>query len=221
MRRFILNKITPIAAATILLGLWSCSSSRSITSDVSKSIAEVTISKSDEAKITTVQPSINSEVVNRLLSEARSWIGTKYRYGGNDRNGIDCSGFVTQVFYRSLGIKLPRTSEQQHLYCIPIPGEKLQPGDLVFFTVRGNSKIGHVGIYIGDNFMIHASVSKGVIITSLDQNYYVDNFYGAGRVAALQSIISSTAEPQPKIIIKTPLDSEQESGLENPSNFFD
>lgn len=145
-----------------------------------------------------------SEATQTLLREADSWIGTAYRYGGNDRNGVDCSGFVAQVFNSALRIKLPRTSQQQHDFCTAINRGDLREGDLVFFTVRGGSKIGHVGIYIGNDQMVHASASKGVIISSLSQNYYTDNFFGAGRIerfhalAAQSKTAQTPAEPQPK-----------------------
>lgn len=120
--------------------------------------------------------------LEKMLREADSWIGTPYLYGGNDRKGIDCSGFVCQVFRNSVGLSLPRTSREQQKYCREVDREKIEPGDLVFFTIRGGSTVGHVGIYIGDNMFIHASSSKGVVISSLSTNYYVVNYYGSGRV---------------------------------------
>ena len=107
-------------------------------------------------------------VTTSLLKEADSWIGTPYAWGGNDRNGVDCSGFVTQVFLRSLDISLPRTSQQQMEFCRPVDQKDLLPGDLVFFTVRGGDRVGHVGIYIGNGQMVHACSSKGVVIKPLD-----------------------------------------------------
>lgn len=118
----------------------------------------------------------------RLLTEADSWIGTPYRWGGNDRNGVDCSGFVLQVYLKSLEISLPRNSEKQMQYCLKIKKEDMVPGDLVFFTVRGGSRVGHVGIFIGNNNFVHSSSSKGVTVTSLDNPYFVKNFFSCGRV---------------------------------------
>lgn len=127
--------------------------------------------------------------VNTLLREADAWIGTSYVFGGNDRNGVDCSGFVTQVYSRAFDIRLPRTSWQQYEYCTPLTRDQLQEGDLVFFTVRGGSSIGHVGIYIGNDQMIHASSSKGVIISSLSLPYYTTNYYGAGRIERYYAMV--------------------------------
>lgn len=130
-----------------------------------------------------------TSTVNTLLREADTWIGTSYAFGGNDRNGVDCSGFVTQVYSRALDIRLPRTSWQQYEYCTPLTRDQLQEGDLVFFTVRGGSSIGHVGIYIGNDQMIHASSSKGVIISSLSLPYYTTNYYGAGRIERYYAMV--------------------------------
>ncbi len=153
-----------------------------------------------------------SPVSEKLLREADSWIGTSYLYGGNDRDGVDCSGFVVQVFKNSLGISLPRTSVQQQTYCDSIGREELMPGDLVFFTVRGGSRVGHVGIYIGDNKMVHSSSSKGVIISSLEANYYVVNYLSSGRVSRYYAMCgddrrssagrSSASPASPAVVVK-------------------
>lgn len=141
-----------------------------------------------------------SPAADALLREADSWIGTAYRYGGNDRQGVDCSGFVARVFDSALRIKLPRTSQQQHDFCTAINRGDLREGDLVFFSVRGSSAVGHVGIYIGNNQMVHASASKGVIISSLSQPYYIDNFFGAGRIERFHALASQppgATQPSP------------------------
>lgn len=135
-------------------------------------------------------------VAEQLLREADSWIGTPYRWGGNDRKGVDCSGFVTQVFHKSVGIKLPRTSRQQHDFCLRIDRDDLRPGDLVFFTVRGGSTVGHVGIYIGNDRIVHSSSSKGVIISSLSTNYYKVNYHSCGRVEKYFAMTSGNHQPK-------------------------
>lgn len=122
-------------------------------------------------------------VTRALLDEADSWRGTPYLWGGNTREGVDCSGFVLQVFKASAGIPLPRVSGQQYEYCQPIDKGKLEPGDLVFFaTSSKHNGVSHVGIYIGNGFMIHSSSSKGVIVSDLNSNYYSSHYYGGGRV---------------------------------------
>lgn len=125
-----------------------------------------------------------------LLSEARSWLGVPYKYGGNDRSGVDCSGFVLQVYQRALDIPLPRTSREQHKYCTATSKERLIPGDLIFFASdKDRETVAHVGIFMGDNMMIHASTSKGVIISDITSSYYARNYAGSGVVERYHSML--------------------------------
>lgn len=140
----------------------------------------------------------DNPVTQSLLKEADSWIGTPYAWGGNDRKGVDCSGFVLQVYQRSLKIDLPRNSAKQMEYCRSIKRDELTPGDLVFFTVRGGDRVGHVGIYIGEGNMVHSSSSKGVIITPLDNPYFVKNYHSSGRVERYYALLDKTSEKQTK-----------------------
>ncbi len=127
-----------------------------------------------------------SASVGNIMKEARKWMGTPYRYGGKSRAGTDCSGFVMSVFQEAAGIKLPRSSREQQVYCEGIDRRRLEPGDLVFFSTSRRSKaVSHVGIYIGDGDFIHASTSKGVIISSMDERYYTSHYHSCGRVEAL------------------------------------
>ena len=127
-----------------------------------------------------------SAYVGNIMKEARKWMGTPYRYGGKSRSGTDCSGFVMSVFQEAAGIKLPRSSREQQVYCEGIDRRRLEPGDLVFFSTSRRSKaVSHVGIYIGDGDFIHASTSKGVIISSMDERYYTSHYHSCGRVEAL------------------------------------
>lgn len=126
-----------------------------------------------------------------LLKEAESWVGTPYKYGGNDRGGVDCSGFVLQVYLRALDIKLPRTSREQSEFCQKVDKSHLTPGDLLFFrTTKGSDRISHVGIFVGENKMIHSSTSQGVIFTDLSTDYYVRSYSGAGKVGQYHAMLS-------------------------------
>ena len=127
-----------------------------------------------------------------LLSEAYSWMGTPYLYGGNDRNGVDCSGFVLAVYRDALNIQLPRTSLLQSQYCRRLDREDLEPGDLVFFCTDStrDGVISHVGIYVGDGMMIHSSSARGVIVSPLDNTYYRRTYKNGGRVEKFARIIA-------------------------------
>jgi len=119
-----------------------------------------------------------------LLAEVSLWLGTPYRYGGNTKKGTDCSGFVAQVYRRIYNKHLERSSEDQAKKNIKKVNKKgLKTGDLVFFKTSSKSKkITHVGIFLRDDNFIHASTSKGVIVSNLNENYYKRNWVKGGRV---------------------------------------
>ncbi len=122
----------------------------------------------------------------KVIDLAYSWLGTPYRYAGTSRSGVDCSGLTCRVFEDAVGIKLPRSSRDQADYCRKISQRNLQPGDLVFFVNKpGGNRVNHVGLYIGDGKMIHASSSQGVVISGLDEEYWRKRLYKYGRVRDL------------------------------------
>lgn len=128
-----------------------------------------------------------SELAAELVREARTWLGTPYRYGGQEKQGgADCSGFVMEVFRVVTGILLPRNSGKQREFCTPVDKSELRVGDLVFFaSPSSGGGVAHVGMYIGDGVMIHASSSRGVTETPITGNYYVKHYLSSGRVADL------------------------------------
>lgn len=116
----------------------------------------------------------------KLKSSIQTWIGVPYKYGGNDKQGVDCSGFVCAIYQSVYGIQLPRTSKQQFEKSIKIKQEHLKQGDLVFFNPN-TKNVSHVGIYMGRDSFAHASTSKGVVMSSLKTTYYKNCFMGGGR----------------------------------------
>jgi len=128
---------------------------------------------------------MNTEVESlpskQLLESVDQWYGVRYRTGGNDKNGVDCSGFTVAVYSAVFGIMLPRISREQHRLSRKISTTELQQGDLVFFNTNGRG-VSHVGIYLGNNKFIHASVSKGVMVNDLFEPYYLKRYIGAGRI---------------------------------------
>lgn len=114
-----------------------------------------------------------------ICSEAAKYLGVPYLWGGTTPDGFDCSGFVQYVF-KSLGIEISRTTYTQVNEGVPVAKEDLRPGDLVFFGANGN--IHHVGIYTGNNTMIHAPYTGAVIrYQSLDTPYYTREYSCARR----------------------------------------
>ena len=128
----------------------------------------------------------NSYTVKSLLADAETYLGTPYQFGGNSKQGLDCSALVLNV-YREQRIKLPRRSQDQALQGKKIDITESRPGDLLFFDTVGNGGVTHVGIVKeildkGEVTFIHASTSKGVIISSLNERYWNKAFLFARRV---------------------------------------
>ena len=120
---------------------------------------------------------------SRLVDYIEDWYGTPYRYGGSTKDGIDCSAFTQTFMLAIYGLAIPRTSAEQYKQTKRIKMHNLQEGDLVFFKTRGSRYgISHVGIYLRNNKFVHASTSGGVMISDLDEAYYVKHYAGAGRV---------------------------------------
>lgn len=119
---------------------------------------------------------------HNLYSFIDDWMGTPYRLGGTTRRGIDCSAFMQEIYNSIYKFRLPRTSRDQYQIATKINAkDHLREGDLVFFKIRSKA-ISHVGIYLADGKFAHASSSKGVIISSLDQDYWRKYYVGGGRV---------------------------------------
>lgn len=141
----------------------------------------------------------DAKIGDALADEARTWIGTPYLFGGESKHGVDCSGMVMVIYNDVASLKLPRNSAAQRDYCLEIPQRNLQPGDLVFFSssTRGG-KVSHVGMYVGGGKIIHASTSKGVIESSLDEKYYKNHYHSAGRVYGVT--YAATGEKTPELL---------------------
>ncbi|WP_109432534.1 NlpC/P60 family protein [Aggregatibacter segnis] len=130
------------------------------------------------AQLKTNKPHQYSEVMDKQLANIyQEWAGTRYRLGGLTKGGIDCSGFMQTTFLKAYGLALPRsTSEQRHVGT-KIEKSELKVGDLVFF--RKNK---HVGVYIGGDKFMHSSTSRGVIIESLNDDYWARTYTQSRRV---------------------------------------
>ncbi len=117
-----------------------------------------------------------------IIQKAYDFLNTPYLYGGAERTGMDCSGFVYRVFNEAAGITLPRQVNSLYNYGDEVEGNLL-PGDLIFFDTMGSGP-SHVGIYIGSRRFIHAASEgreTGVIISSLEENYYKKRILSARR----------------------------------------
>ena len=114
-----------------------------------------------------------------------SWRGVRYRYGGVTTKGVDCSGLILRAYKDLYDVDLPRTVAEQARKGTRIQKKYLQPGDLIFFKTGRYSR--HVGIYLGGNKFIHASRSKGVIQSDLNNIYWRTKYWQAKRVQPVKS----------------------------------
>lgn len=139
----------------------------------------------------------DSDVAAMLVTEAACWIGTPYLYAGHTLAGTDCSGMVMEVYRSVLDVLLPRNSAQQQAFCQPLSVDEMLPGDLVFFATGANrDRVSHVGLYIGGRRMIHASSSRGVIVSPVDDPYFGARFHSAGRVPAVATASQKKQQPE-------------------------
>ncbi len=162
---------------------------------VHKPVNNTTILKTDQPEISEIEAAsqlfmkyailMNAPVEEldneKMLTFIDEWYGTRYRFGGSDKTGIDCSAFVQLFMSTMYGFTLPRISKEQYLQTFRIQKNSLQEGDLVFFhtTRRG---ISHVGIYLRNNKFVHASTAGGVTISDMSEGYYAQRFVCGGRV---------------------------------------
>jgi len=180
-----------IAAMLLLTG---CKSSRSSARRGGSGPSEVVgnySSDKDYAK------GVKDPMAKALINEAQGWIGTRYVYGGESKRGTDCSGLVMRVYDNVCGLKLPRSTREQVKYCTKVARNKMRPGDLVFFASgRKDDKVFHVGLYIGDGKMIHASSSRGVMVSGFDSGYWSERYFTGGRVDGASRAFASTKSPK-------------------------
>ncbi len=117
----------------------------------------------------------------RLYKQYAEWHGVKYRMGGMSKSGTDCSGFVKQTFATLFDVELPRMTHQQARMGAKVEMDDLRSGDLVFFQI--NKRTQHVGIYLEESKFMHASTSRGVMISSMTHPYWQNRYWKSVRVS--------------------------------------
>ena len=126
---------------------------------------------------------INMEDNHKLYLESAKWIGVPYRGGGDSKRGTDCSGLTYQIYRKVYRTQVPRNTEDLRKESTKVAKRNLREGDLVFFSSsRSRKKVAHVGIYLKNGKFIHASTSKGVIVSRLSEDYYTRHWISGGRI---------------------------------------
>jgi probable lipoprotein NlpC len=137
-----------------------------------------TPSNTQAAKAADAMLSLNNKALYQFITD---WTGVKYRLGGLDKNGIDCSGFALLLEKDIYGLKLPRRSVEQAGVIQNKNLSQLKEGDLIFFAF-GGGEIDHVGVYLNRDFFVHASPSRGIIVDDLNIPVYQRALVKAGPI---------------------------------------
>jgi lipoprotein Spr len=116
-----------------------------------------------------------------LIQEVIAWLGTPYAHGKEDKSGTDCSGFVMQVYKTVYQIATARSANGIYEQSTKVKKSQLKQGELVFFKIN-TEHVGHVGIFLQDTYFIHASTSKGVMVSNLDLEYWTKYFVSGGKL---------------------------------------
>jgi cell wall-associated NlpC family hydrolase len=173
----------PIVAGSIALatlGVAGCASHGTAVPQPFPRASEAPASETPAPEATIPQPLVGSMVTEGVVSTAMHLLGTRYRNGGSDPDGFDCSGFVQYVFAQQ-GVLMPRTVEEQAHYGLRVEDE-LRAGDLVFFHTSGRGP-SHVGIALDNTRFVHAPSSRGEVrIEPLARPYWADRFVEARRL---------------------------------------
>jgi lipoprotein Spr len=160
----------------------SCSASRKTAGSNARSpgtaSSERELRKKYASRLSVSSGDIRNVLLYRFIDE---WYGTPYRYGGNGKNGIDCSGFSTKLYAGVYDMPIQRTAQQQFNASKRVKRKKLREGDLVFFN-EGGKRITHVGVYLTNAYFVHAGTGNGVIISNLNEAYWQRHFAGGGRL---------------------------------------
>ena len=122
----------------------------------------------------------------KLFAFIDEWYGAPYHFGGSTKNGVDCSAFAGNLITTVFGVGLPRMAKDQYKACEHVKKDDLEEGDLVFFHTTRKG-ISHVGVYLGNNKFVHASLNYGVTISDMSDGYYARAFRGGGRVRSLDT----------------------------------
>ena len=128
----------------------------------------------------------SAAIEKKLLTSYSKWKGTKYQWGGDSKNGIDCSALTRRVYREVYNHELPRVSHDQVKTGKKVSSKELKAGDIVYFKPKKEGS--HTAVYVGNNLFINASSSKGVVISSLKSPYWKNTFEYGVRVDKTKNV---------------------------------
>lgn len=178
-----MKKVLIISSLLVLAGCSSTptpESGKQAMTKASRSAVTYTISTGPSKSLFRKNMLATTGSTPELQRAYQRWRGVPYRFGGVDASGIDCSAFTQTVYQEVYGMDLPRSTYQQVGLGRQVGKDELQPGDLVFFRIRKGLQ--HNGVYLGDGKFAHASSSKGVTISRLDNVYWRNRYWQARRL---------------------------------------
>ena len=130
------------------------------------------------SKAADAMANLKSKPLYRFITD---WTGVRYRFGGLDKNGVDCSGFAFLLEKEIYGVTLPRISREQANMVKRKNIDNLKEGDLVFFSFGGND-VDHVGVYLNNGFFVHASTTRGIVVDDITLPAYQKVLVKSGSV---------------------------------------
>ena len=161
------------------LYLISCKHQQSTTktSELSTKISS-SIKKKYAEKLGVSESDIKNEKLYQFIND---WYGVKYKYGGKDKGGIDCSGLTAALYLAVYKKTISSNTKDLVNEVKKIRESDLKEGDLVFFNTNGKS-ISHVGVYLQNHKFVHASTKKGVMVSDMNEPYFKQTYVSSGRV---------------------------------------
>lgn len=166
----------------ITISLSACHSNKSITKTDEKENPNASQTKKILTKYAQLLNVDENKIENKkLYFFIDDWYGIPYKYGGKNKNGIDCSNFTSALYNAVYKKTIIGSSASIFNECKMVSINNLVEGDLVFFKIE-NDNVSHIGVYLQNNKFVHATVKKGVMIDDLDEPYYKKYFFQAGRI---------------------------------------
>jgi cell wall-associated NlpC family hydrolase len=167
-----------VSFATLLLA--ACSPGRKSTTAPAK-VSTATSMATDTMLTRLLGAPVPRGTNPQFVQTIAPWMGVPYKLGGQTKAGTDCSGLIGAVHQQLNGWRLPRTTAELFKQHTAMPVDSLQSGDLVFFKIN-TPQPGHAGLYLWQGYFLHASTSKGVIISHLSEPYWSKYFESAGKI---------------------------------------